>query len=173
MPSQRNTVSLTETTEKVDKALTMFFVDYAGLTHKQLEEARFQLGTVNAEMAIVKNTLMNIALSSKKIDAKEKLTGQQATLFSYEDPMKTAKILTAFIKKNGLPKISFGVFEGALIDEAMIVKLSTLPSREVLVAKLLGSLNSPISGFVYALQGNISKLARILKAIESKKANVN
>lgn len=169
MPSQRNSQLLDEAKQKVAKATAMYFVDYTGLTHKQLEEARHQLMEQNAEMAVVKNTLMSIALSEKSIDAKEKLTGQQATLFSYDDPIATAKILAAFIKKYGLPKVNFGVFEGAIVDEATISKLAKLPSREILVGKLLGLLNSPISGFVYALNGNITKLALVLKEIEKKK----
>lgn len=173
MPSIRNTQLLDEAKQKVDKATAMYFVDYTGLTHKQLEEARHQLKDANAEMAVIKNTLMNIALADKSIDVKEKLTGQQATLFSYADPMATAKILAAFIKKYSLPKVNFGIFEGAIIDEATITKLSKLPSKEILVGKLLGLLNSPISGLVYALNGNLTKLVIALKEIEKKKAIAN
>ena len=147
----------------------MYFVEYTGLTHKQLEEARAELIAANAEMAVIKNTLMNIALTEKSIDAKEKLTGQMATLFSYEDPIATAKVLASFIKKYGLPKITFGIFNGEIVDEGTITKLSKLPSREILVGKLLGLLNSPISGLVYVLNGNITKLALVLKEIEKKK----
>lgn len=173
MPSQRNTQLLEEAREKVGKATAMYFVDYTGLTHKQLEEARQQLSAANAEIAVVKNTLMNIALSDKQIDAKEKLTGQQATLFSYEDPIATAKVLAGFIKKYSLPRVNFGIFEGAIIDEATITKLSKLPSKEILIGKLLGLLNSPILGFVYALNGNITKLVVALKEIEKKKSATN
>lgn len=173
MPSQRNISLLEVARQKVDKATAMYFVQYTGLTHQQLEEARKQLKEVNAEMAVVKNTLMNLALSDKKIDAKEKLTGQQGVLFSYEDPIATAKILASFIKKYSLPKISFGIFEGKIVDEGIIIQLSKLPSKDVLIAKLLGSLNSPISGFVYVLNGNITKLALVLKEIEKKKSASN
>lgn len=173
MPSIRNTQLLAEAKEKVAKATAMYFVEYAGLTHKQLEEARFQLKDANAEMAVIKNTLMNIALTSKDIDAKERLTGQQATLFSYSDPIQTAKILAGFIKKYGMPKINFGIFEGGIVDEGVITKLSKLPAREVLVGKLLGLLNSPITGLAYVLNGNITKLALVLKEIEKKKAAAN
>ncbi len=173
MPSARNSQLLDEAKQKVAKATAMYFVDYTGLTHKQLEEARHELTLNKAEMAVVKNTLMNIALSEKNIDAKEQLMGQKATLFSYEDPIATAKILASFIKKYGLPKISFGILEGNIIDEATITKLSKLPTREILVGKLLGLLNSPISGLVYALNGNITKLAMVLMEIEKKKVASN
>lgn len=170
MPSQKNVQKLDEVKQKVDKSSAMFFVDYAGLTHQQMEEARRELGANDSEMAVVKNTLMNIALQEKKIDAKEKLQGPYATLFSYQDPIKTAKVLSLFVKKYGLPKIKFGVFENEIIDESMIMKLSSLPSKEILVAKLLGTLNAPISNFVYVLNANITKLALVLKEIEKKKA---
>lgn len=170
MPSTRNTQLLEEAKQKVAKATAMYFVEYTGLTHKQLEEARAELTANDAEMAVVKNTLMNIALTEKSIDAKEKLVGQQATLFSYADPISTAKVLASFIKKYGLPKVTFGIFNGEIVDEATITKLSKLPSKEVLIAKILGSLNSPISGLVYALNGNLTKLVIALKEIEKKKA---
>lgn len=171
MPSIRNTQLLDDAKQKVDKATAMYFVEYTGLTHKQLEEVRFELTANNAEMAVIKNTLMNIALTEKKINAKEKLEGQIATLFSYEDPIKTAKVLAAFIKKYGMPKINFGIFEGEIVDEGVITKLSKLPAREILIGKLLGLLNSPISGLVYTLNGNLTKLVIALKEIEKKKSN--
>lgn len=171
MPSQRNTQLLDEAKQKVSKATAMFFVEYTGLTHQQLEEARRSLKEVDAEMAVIKNTLMDLALKEKNLEVKEQLIGQKATLFSYADPINTAKTLSSFIKKYGAPKVSFGIFEGNVIDEGMITKLATLPTKEVLLAKLLGSLNSPISGLVYVLNGNIQKLALVLKEIEKKKGN--
>ncbi len=173
MPSQRNLSALDETRDKVQKATAMYFVEYTGLTHKQLEEARRELRENNAEMAVIKNTLMNIALQEKKIDVKDQLSGQKAILFSYEDPIKTAKILAAFIKKYSLPKVNFGILEGEVIEDATSKKLATRPSKEILVGKLLGLLNSPISGLVYVLNGNITKLAIALKEIEKKKAASN
>ncbi|HVZ67558.1 MAG TPA: 50S ribosomal protein L10 [Patescibacteria group bacterium] len=171
MPSQRNIQLLDETKQKVDKATAMFFVDYAGLTHIQLEEARHELADNDSEIAVTKNTLMNIALQEKNIDAKDRLEGPYATLFSYSDPVKTAKVLAAFVKKYGLPKIKFGVFEGAIIEEDVVNKLSSLPSKDVLVAKLLGTLNGPITNFVYGLNANIQGLVRVLAEIEKSKGS--
>lgn len=157
--------------------MALFFVDYQGLTHKQLEEVRALLKEINSEISIVKNTLMNLALREKKIDAQARLTGAHATLFSYEDPIKTAKALYAFFKKyqllaspsQGGPKIKFGIFEGKLIDEKTIIELALLPSHEVLLGKLVWVLKSPMSGLVYGLNYNVSKLVVVLKEIEKKK----
>lgn len=169
MPSKRNQQLLSVIQEKVNRAAGMFFVEYHGLTHQQLEEARRALLEADAEIAITKNTLMNIALQAQGIDAKAQLNGPQATLFSYSDATKVAKILKDFNKKYSLPIIKFGVFEGNIIDEPTIYALANLPTKEVLIAKLLGSLNSGVSGLVYVLNGNIQKLALVLKAIEKKK----
>lgn len=170
MPSQKNIQLLEGLKRKVDKATAMFFVDYKGLTHRQMEEARRELSLAESELVVVKNTLLNLALKDKKFNV-EKLEGPHATLFSYKDPIATAKILAGFIKKYGLPKIRFGIFENGIIDESMITKLATLPSREVLIAKFLGTLNAPISGLVYVLGGNIQKLALVLKAVENQKSS--
>ncbi|MBI4091882.1 MAG: 50S ribosomal protein L10 [Candidatus Levybacteria bacterium] len=170
MPSQKNIKLLEELRQKLDRANAMFFVDYAGLTHRQMEEARRELASAESELTVIKNTLLNLALEEKKIRV-EKLEGPHATLFSYKDPIATAKVLAGFIKKHGLPKVRFGIFEGGIVDEAIITKLAALPSREVLIAKLLGMLNAPISGLVYVLNGNIQKLAMVLKAVEKQKAS--
>lgn len=169
MPSKKNVQELTELQEKVDRANAMYIVEYQGLTHQQLEEARRELGDNEAEIAVTKNTLMNIALQSKDIDVANDLQGPNATLFAYGDGINTAKILKDFNKKYDLPKIKFGIFEGKVIDADGVLKIANLPPKDVLLGKLLGGMNAPISGFVYVLNANISKLAQVLKAIEEKK----
>jgi large subunit ribosomal protein L10 len=170
MASQKNIESLAEIKEKVEKAQAIFMVDYAGLTHIQLEEFRHELTNAKAEIAVLKNTLVNIALADKKIEASDRLKGPHAVIFAYEDPISAAKALVAFNKKYQLPTIKFGIFENSIIEEGMVTQLSTIPPKEVLIAKLLGLLNSPITSLVYDLNFNTQKLAQLLKAIEEKKA---
>jgi large subunit ribosomal protein L10 len=169
MPSIKNQNELAELQEKVDKSTAMYVVDYQGLTHQQLEEARRELGDNGAEIAVAKNTLMNIALKAKDIDVADQLQGPTATLFAYEDGITAARILKEFNKKYDLPKIKFGIFEGKVVTTENILAIANLPTKDVLLAKLLGGMNAPISGFVYVLNANISKLAQVLKAIEEKK----
>ena len=170
MPSSKNVTSLEEIKNKLETAQAVFMVDYTGLTHIQLEEFRHDLATAKAEAAILKNTLVNIALQEKKIDAAEKLKGPHAVIFSIEDPIGAAKVILAFNKKYQLPIVKFGIFENQIIDEGKVTQLSTIPPKEVLIAKLLGLLNSPITSLVYDLNFNTQKLAQLLKAIEEKKA---
>ena len=168
-PSKKNIEVLAEVQEKVNRATAMYFVDYQGLTHKQLEEARRELRKNGAEMSVVKNTLMNIALQEKSVDVKEKLQGAHATLFAYEDAAKAAKVLATFYKKYQLPTIKFGVLGNKIITDSEINKIALLPSREVLLGKLVGGMKSPITGFVYQLKGTLQKFVLTLKAIEEKK----
>ena len=104
MPSSKNIQSLSEIKDRVQKAQSMFLVDYTGLTHQQLEEMRRELDSVHAEVVILKNTLVNIAFQEKKIDAKEKLAGPHAVIFAYEDSIGAAKVIVAFIPKAGINK---------------------------------------------------------------------
>lgn len=169
MPSSKNIQSLEEIKAKLEKAKAIFLVDYTGLTHIQLEEFRLELAKANAEATVLKNTLVNIALTDRKIDASEKLKGPHAVIFANEDPIMAAKAIVAFNKKYQLPVIKFGIFEDNIIEEGMVTQLSAIPPKEVLLAKLLGLLNSPITSLVYGLNYNIQKLAQLLKAIEEKK----
>lgn len=173
MPSQKNKTLLEKTKEKIDRAQAVYFVNYQGLTHKQLEEARGLFKAVDSELSIVKNTLVDLVYSEKKIDLSEKLFGPNALLLAYSDPAKTAKILNVFFKKYNLPKINFGIFEGNIIDEQTIVKIASIPNREVLLAKLVGLLNSPMTKLVYGLNWNIVKLVYALKEVEKKKGASN
>ncbi|RJQ26799.1 50S ribosomal protein L10 [Candidatus Parcubacteria bacterium] len=171
MVSKKNTELLKEVKEKMDKANAVFFVDYQGMPHKMLEEARVAFDEVGSELSIVKNTLMRIALREKKIDVDDLLQGPRAVLFTYEDPLKAVKTLYSFFKKNNLPKVEFGVFEGRVVDKTVIDELSTIPSRDVLLGKIVGLLKSPMTNLVYSLNYNITKLALILKEVERKKAS--
>jgi large subunit ribosomal protein L10 len=93
-----------------------------------------------------------------------------ALVFSYEDEIAPAKIIAKF-KKEFEKKLDFfgGILEGKFITESEMSELASLPSREELYAKVVGSINSPISGFVNALAGNIRNLVYTLSAIKDKK----
>lgn len=169
MPSKKNIEQLDVIKQALSKAQAVFFVDYQGLTHQQLEELRRALRGANSEIAIQKNTLINLALQEKKIDAQERLKGPKGVLYVYEDVIAAAKVLKDFNKKYEMPKIEFGVYESEIIDESKIIELASLPPREVLLGKLVGIFRSPLSQLVYDLNYPITKLAIALKEIEKKK----
>lgn len=169
MPSQKNIEQLEVIREKLNKATVVFFVDYQGLTHQTLEEFRRTLYDLNGEIVVLKNTLFNIALLEKDIDASEKLNGPHAMVFAYNDAASVAKALMNFYKQYELPVIKFGVFENAIIEDDKVKAIADLPSREALITMLASALQSPLQKLVYDLKYPITGLAIALKEVESKK----
>lgn len=175
MPAQRKIDIVAKLADKVGHAKSLVFTNYQGLTHKQLEELKRALRSVDAEFVVTKNTLLELALeqaqSSKlKTQNLETLQGPTATLFAYSDILAPLKELAKTIKTFKLPTIKFGVLEGKTLTGEEVLRLSALPSREVLLAQLVGQMKAPISNLVYNLNYNIQKLVLTLKAIENKKA---
>lgn len=159
--------------EKAIRAKGFVFTSYQGLTHLQLEKLKKAVKPFDADFVATKNTLLKIAfekVSKIPLDALKQAT---ATLFLYGDPITPLKELAKMIKELNLPSIKFGILNGQQMTSEQLLKLSTLPSREVLLTQLVVSLKSPISGFHRALNWNLQKFVMALKAIESKKASSN
>lgn len=171
MPSSKNIEQLEVIKEKLNRATAVFFVDYQGLTHQTLEEFRRTLSDIDGEIAVLKNTLFNIALKEKDIDASEKLNGPHAMVFAYGDAAAVAKALMNFYKQYELPVIKFGVFENAIIEDDKVKAIADLPSREVLLSMLASALQSPMQKLVYDLKYPITGLAISLEQIKDKKPN--
>lgn len=175
-----------ELSEKVKKAKALVFANYTGMTHVQLEQLKKAVKKVDAELVVTKNTLLERSLqdqrsilrqSSGQAIKDQSLQGPTATLFAYEDVISPLKELAKTIKLLKLPLIKFGIFSGEarpgsaweVLTETEIMRLSALPSREVLLYQLVFTLKSPIYGLHRALSWNLRQLVVILKAIEQKK----
>ena len=139
--------------EKFEKAQSAILVDYRGLNVAEVTDLRNQLRKAGVEYAVLKNTMINLAVKDMNLDdLKPHLEGPTAVAFGYEDAVAPAKILSEFAKKNKKISIKCGVVDGAFIDEAGVQSLANTPSREVLIAKIMGSMMSSVSKFVYALE---------------------
>lgn len=158
--------------EKIKKSKSVIFTGFNALTVKDNEELRNKLKEENSEYYVAKKTLIDLAFKDSKIkDLNIKgLDGRVAAVFSYEDEVAAAKIVGNF-RKEKKDNIFFlgGVLEDKLLSQEEVEALSKLPSRAELYAKVVGSMNAPVSGFVNALAGNIRNLVYVLKAIEEKK----
>lgn len=147
-------------------AKSLVLVNYTGLNVKFQQELKKRLNAVDGRMVVVKNTLLKRALESNKLDAgmltDEVLSGQTALLIAEGDAVAPIQVLGKFAKENELPKFKVGIVEGLFQDEASLVKLSTLPGRDVLLGQLLGSLVAPMYGLTGTLNGNLQKLVYIL-----------
>ncbi|MBQ3424478.1 MAG: 50S ribosomal protein L10 [Clostridia bacterium] len=145
---------------KFEKAQTAVLVDYRGLNVAEDTELRNQLRKAGVEYAVLKNTMINLAVKDMGIDEiKPHLEGPTAVAFGYEDAIAPAKVLSEYIKKTKKMNIKCGVCDGAYLDEAGVQALANTPSREVLIAKIMGSMMSSVSKFVYALEAIRKKQA--------------
>ncbi len=144
----------------VETAKAAVLVDYRGLTVEQDTILRKKLREAGVVYKVYKNTMLNFAFKGTAYEALEKdLNGPTAVAFGMDDATTPARILLECTKT--MPKLEFkaGVVEGTYYDANKLQVIATIPSREVLISKLLGSLQSPITNF-----------ARVLKQIAEKQA---
>lgn len=163
---------VTELHDKLKKAKAVFLADFRGMTVETATELRNELRKAAVEYKVVKNTLLEIA--SRETD-KEALSSQYAgptaIAISYDDPVAAAKVLSRFAREQqNVFKLKGGVLTGKVITTPEIQALADLPSREVLIAKLLGTMNAPVSNFVGVLAAVPGSFVRALNAIKEKKA---
>lgn len=158
-----------EVTEKVNKSKAMVFTDYTGLTHKQLEEFKREIKKADAEYVVAKNTLLKIALGDKAEGQEDKFVQPTGTMFVYGDVVAPLKALAKMMKDMEKPTVKFGWMDGQVLSDKDVAKLATLPSKEVLLAQMLGMMKAPIQGFHRALSWNLQKFVMTLSAIEKKK----
>ena len=159
-----------ELNEKFSKAVLATLVEFPGLTVGQANELRAKLRDVNGEFKVAKNTLMTLAIKGTDCEElKDMLTGPNAVVLAYEDPVAVAKVLVEFAKENEVLKLKSGVLNGKVMDAPGLEALSKLPSREVLLSQLLSVMVATPTGLVQALAGIPRKLLYALRAIEEQK----
>jgi len=146
------------------------FADYRGLKVSDATKLRRQMKEADCELRIAKNTLTLLATKHMGVEgADEYLKGPVAIAFG-QDPVAPAKILANFIRENKLMEIKAGILDGQLIDAAGVKNLADLPSREVLLARVLGGMQSPMYGFAGSLQGLLRNFVYALEGVRQKRA---
>ncbi|SHJ84787.1 LSU ribosomal protein L10P [Dethiosulfatibacter aminovorans DSM 17477] len=159
-----------EILEKIEKAQSVVLVDYRGLNVEEVSELRNKYREAGVEYKVYKNNMMKFAFKEAGLEAfNEYLKGPSAIAFSMEDAVSAAKVTSEFAKANDKLEIKAGIVDGDIIDVEGVKALASIPSREVLIAKVLGGLNAPISGFANVLQGNMRNLVYALNQIAEQK----
>ena len=145
--------TVAELIEKLKAAQAGVLVDYRGLTVSEDTELRRKLREANVEYTVVKNTLTRFAAKEVGLDElDEMLNGPTSLAISDSDPVAPAKVISDFAKNNDKIEIKAGFLDGKVISLAEIKTLANTPSRDTLIAKIMGSLNAPISDLVRTLQ---------------------
>ncbi|HPN96616.1 MAG TPA: 50S ribosomal protein L10 [Candidatus Moranbacteria bacterium] len=167
---QQKKVIVQDLVEKLKNSKAVVFSDFKGLGVKDMTRLRRELRAEGIDFKVIKKTLINIALKEAKLenDVKE-MEGQLAIAVSNQDEVQAAKIIATASKTNENLKILGGILGTKNITKEEVMALSKLPSKEELLAKFVGSINAPVSGFVNVLAGNLRSLVQVLKAVADNK----
>ena len=162
-------VIVEEIKEKLNRAKSVTFVDYNALTVAEDTAMRQEFKKNGSEYKVYKNKLLLLALNELGINGAEQyLNGTTAVAFSYDDEVSGAKITCQTAEKTKKLTVKFGLLNGNFVEGKEMEALAKLPSKEVLIAMLLGTLNAPITGLARVCKAPVEGLARALNAIATK-----
>ncbi|MBF0524759.1 MAG: 50S ribosomal protein L10 [Deltaproteobacteria bacterium] len=152
------------------RAKAVVLTNFSGLTVEKISRLRDSLRESGVEYKVVKNSLMNLAAQDTGVSRlKDHFAGPAGVAISYDEPITMAKVLADFAKAEDKFSIKVGFVDGSVFQGDEIVQISKLPPREVLLAKLLGTMNAVPTGFVSTLNQVIATFLRALQAVADKK----
>lgn len=157
--------------EKIEKAKAVFFTDFRGVTVHEMNELRNKLRKANAEYKVVKNTLIRRALDQINLLPFDEIFDGPIAIAttSNGDPVTVAKTLTEFAKEHPKLRIKGGLLEKKKLLSAEVSFLSELPPKEILISKLLMTMQSPISNLLWVLKAPIRNFVNVLSQIQKQK----
>jgi len=161
---------LEEVTEELKNAELVIVTDYRGLNVKAISDLRGRLRNENCLYRITKNTLNRLACKAAGVEQLEPFfEGPTAIAYSNADPVAAAKVFSDFARENEALVIKGGILTGQVLDEQAIKALGEIPPREVLLARVVGGFQAPISGLVNVLQGTLRQLVYTVDAVRLQK----
>lgn len=169
MPTARKESSVQELRDRLAAAKNLFLTDYQGLTVDEITKLRGELRKDGSTYSVVKNTLFRIAGGDVAARLNAFLSGPTGIVFAGIDPVAPAKALKTFGDNTKKLGIKAAFIDGNVVDAAQVNLLAQLPPKNELIARLVGSLASPLRGLVTVLSGNQSGLVRVLTAIREQK----
>jgi len=169
MPSKAKYAAVEKIKEDLSSADAVWVVDYRGLTVKEAESLRANIRSLGASLKIYKNSLTELALKDLGLpELGEILEGPSAFVFAAGDPVASAKAIKDYARTNTKLEVKGGLLNGHVMTVQQVQAVADLPSREELIAKLLGTMKNPLSSVVHVLNGPMSSFARIVGAIQDK-----
>ncbi|GAB4247403.1 MAG: 50S ribosomal protein L10 [Thermoleophilia bacterium] len=171
MPRPEKVAAVEEIAEDLRSHPSYFLVDYRGLSVGEATELRRRLRDSGAQLKVVKNTLALRALQAAGAGGLEQfLEGPTAIAYCEDDPVAPAKVLQEFAKDKKKLQVKGGWLREGILDAAQVQELASLPSREELIAKVVGGISAPLYGLAYVLTGPLRGLAVALEQIREQKA---
>lgn len=167
---QQKEVTLQELKDKFGRAKSVAFGQYAGMTMEQLSKMRKQMRENNVEFKVAKKTLFKLAAKDQGLELSDDLLpGTIGAAFSYEDGIAGPRIIKKMGKEVEVLKLMGGIMEGQVLSIAQMKEIADLPSKQELLAKLVGLMRAPLQNFYGAIQSPLSSFARGLSAYAEKK----
>ncbi|MDO9557767.1 MAG: 50S ribosomal protein L10 [Coriobacteriia bacterium] len=171
MPTAQKAAIVAEIKERLDASTGVIMTDYRGLTVKDMQVLRIKLRETGSDLKVYKNTLTQLAVHDLELPSMdEMLKGPTAMVFLSEDPVAPAKAIMGFAKAHKGFEVKGGFIEQHIVDASSIKAIALLPSREELIAKLMGTMLNPLRGFMSMLNAPAGAFARVVKAVADQKA---
>jgi large subunit ribosomal protein L10 len=179
MNKKQKEQAVLEIKEKLDKASSLYFTDFSGLTVAETNELRDEFHNAKVDYKIIKNTLIRKAIESEKdgkfsVNAEKlisSLKGPTGVIFAYDDPVLPAKIIKKFYEKIEKPKLKIALLENQTYDNSRLFELASLLSKPQIISSIIGSLHVPISGIINTINIVIRDLASVIEEGAKKKSN--
>jgi large subunit ribosomal protein L10 len=169
MKRQEKGAAVADLRQSVEAAAGMVLADFTGLDVPTMLELRRLCRNEDVAFQVVKNTLARRAFSEAGLAGLERfLTGPTALAYSTSDAVAPARALWRFREEHGRPEFKAGYVEGRVLDSGEVTEVATLPSREELLAKVVGTLASPIRGLVHVLGGPLRGMVRVLSEVSQR-----
>ena len=164
MPTEAKRENVADLADRIKRSTIAIATDFSGLGVNQLTELRRRLREQGIEYRVIKNRLAALAATDAGVEQfRELLDGVTGIVFGYSEPEAAAKAVDQFVKQTRSPlRIRNGIMNGELLDAVQIGALAALPTRQELLARLVGQLNAPIAGLVHVLSGPMRGLAIVL-----------
>lgn len=168
---QQKEDNVNDLTTRLRAAKAVVFANFQGLKVSESEELRAKCREQKVDYLATKKTLLKRALGAAGMEQETKdFAGGVAVVFGHEDEVAPARIIDKFAQSHEVVAVYGGILEGRLIDAAKVRELAKLPTKTGLYAKLVGSLNAPISGFVNVLSGNLRGLVNVFNNLKQAKS---
>ncbi len=169
MPTAAKAQTIDELTQKLRDSKGAVLLDYRGLTVAAISILREQLRGDEVEFQVAKNTLLRIAADRANVSiAPELLAGPTAVAFGWKDEVSPAKLLTDFARRNRVVSVKGGIVGGRSLNAEQVGRVAELPSRETLLAQLLGAMQAPMSQTLGVIQAPAREVAGLAQALADK-----
>lgn len=171
MPTPQKEAILKDTQARIADVRGLYLADFTGMTVQSLSLLRKRCREQGVQFRVIKNTLLKRAFNERGITAlDDHLVGPTGLVFSPDNEMAPAKILSDFAKEFEKPRLKAAVVDGSLYDGKAITRLAALPSREVLLSQLLGTFVAPMTTFLGAVNALLATPANMADALAREKS---